>query len=229
MKRIMLIIIFLITVFGFVFYFAIYPSLKNEATIAVPDITGKSEEEAKEILDGSKIVYEIIYQSGDDNKVVKTIPEANSLIKESQKVIVYISIKEEERVADLTGLSYSDAIKRLEKYKEEYGINYNIIYKEIDSGIDNIVIFQSDTSSYLKDIKSLDITISEVNDKIYMPNLVGQNYHTAVTLCNDNGLDLGAIFISSILNKNTIIYQEPEPNTILYKNSMTKITIYVAK
>ena len=128
MKRIMLIIIFLITVFGFVFYFAIYPSLKNEATIAVPDITGKSEEEAKEILDGSKIVYEIIYQSGDDNKVVKTIPEANSLIKESQKVIVYISIKEEERVADLTGLSYSDAIKRLEKYKEEYGINYNIIY-----------------------------------------------------------------------------------------------------
>lgn len=229
MKRIMLMIIFMITVFGFVFYFAIYPTLKNEDTITVPDVIGSSEEDALDILNKSGINYEIIYQKGEEKGVLKTIPEANSLIKQSQKVIVYISMYEEKRIDDLTGYSYEDAIHKLEEYKDEFGITYNVTYKSLDSGIDNIVIEQSDKSSYLKDIKEINITVSKVDNTILMPNFIGQNYQAALDFCTEYGFEVEAIYVSSLLNRNKIIYQEIEPNTVLYKNTGTRLTIYVAK
>ncbi len=219
----------MLTSFGFVFYFAIYPALKNEDTIAVPDIIGMSEDNAIKILDDNKINYEIVYQEGNTNSVLKTVPEAYALIKESQKVIVYVEYQEDRRINDLTGYSYDDALKILKEYKNEYGIEFEIKYKELEAGIDNIVISQSDVSSFLKDIDHIEITISLVNNTVTVPNFNGKSYLEALNFCNKNGFVLEAIFIPSSLDRNTIIYQEIEPNSILYKNSGTRLTFYVAK
>ena len=84
-------------------------------------------------------------------------------------------------------------------------------------------------SSFLKDIDHIEITISLVNNTVTVPNFNGKSYLDALNFCNKNGFVLEAIFIPSSLDRNTIIYQEIEPNSILYKNSGTRLTFYVAK
>ena len=62
-----------------------------------------------------------------------------------------------------------------------------------------------------------------------MPNFVCENYKKAFEFCKENGFLFEGIYVNSILDTDTIIYQETDDGSNLRKNSNNKLLFYIAK
>lgn len=227
-KRICFIIFFLSTIF-LVFIFGIYPFIKKDEVVQIPDITGYNEIEGLELLESLEIKYEKVYIKGKTNNIKSTIPSVNSLIKKSQSIMVYIEEYEGETIIDFTNMDVKDAKEVLEKYRKEYGIEYVIEYIETDNCISDIVLNQSVSNELLDNIDKIILTVNIYKNYIKMPNFVMSNYKEAFNFCKENGLIFEGIYITSLQEVDTIIYQEIECDKEIRKNSFTRILFYVAK
>lgn len=227
-KRIIMILYFLSS-FLIIFFFGIYPFIKNDKIISVPDVVSLTENEARKVLDEKKIKYEIVYVEGNINQIQKTVPEANSLIKQAQTITIYVERKGDEIIKDLIDMSFSDAKQVLDNYKKKYNIEYEVLYRTVDDGIDDVVLEQSVYEKRLEDIKKIIITVSKCEYYSIMPNFVGLSYKEAFKYCKENGLIFEGIYINSILDEGTIIYQEIESGEKMRKNSKKKLLFYIAK
>lgn len=225
----LIMLIFVVSSLILFFFLGIYPFIKKEAVLVIPKIESMSEEEGLSILKSQKIKYEIIYVDGSENKIQRTVPEANSLIKEAQVITVYVERKVAEKIKDMTNMTLPDAKLVLEDYAKRYNIEYEVRMKKIDDGINNIVLDQNIYDTNLEEISKIIITVSECEYYITMPNFIGQNYKEAFDFCKTNGFIFEGIYINSLLDKDTIIYQETEEGKNLRKNSRNKLLFYIAK
>ena len=176
-----------------------------------------------------KIKYEIIYVDGIGDKIKKTVPEANSLIKQSQTITVYVEQKKSEKVKNMVNMTKDDAKIILEDYLNRYNIQYEIVTREVSDGINDVVLEQSIYDTNLDEISKIIITISKCEYYITMPNFVGENYKKAFEFCKENGFLFEGIYVNSILDTDTIIYQETDDGSNLRKNSNNKLLFYIAK
>lgn len=229
MLKKLIMIIFALSTMLLIFFLGIYPFIKEENVIAIPQICNLKETEGKEILDSKKIKYEIIYIDGIDDKIKKTVPEANSLIKQSQTITVYVEQKKSEKIKNMVNMTIDDAKIILDDYLNRYNIQYEIITKEVSDGINDVVLEQSIYDTNLDEISKIIITISKCEYYIIMPNFVGENYKKAYKFCKENGLLFEGIYVNSILDTDTIIYQETDEGSNLRKNSNNKLLFYIAK
>lgn len=227
-KRICFIICLISTIF-LVFVIVIYPFIKIDEVIQIPNIIGLSEKEGLEILDNKDVKYNIVYIKGKSSNIVSTVPGVNSLIKKSQNIIVYIEEYEGDFVIDFSNMNINDAKTILEEYKKEYGILYEIEYVTSDNNISNIVIGQSVSDELLDNIDKIILTVNISNDYIKMPNFIMKDYKEAFLFCKDNGLIFEGIYITSLIDEGLIIYQEIEYNEDIRKNSYTRLLFYIAK
>lgn len=227
-KRICFIICLISTIF-LVFVIGIYPFIKIDEVIQIPNIIGLSEKEGLEILDNKDVKYNIVYIKGKSSNIVSTVPGVNSLIKKSQNIIVYIEEYEGDFVIDFSNMNINDAKPILEEYKKEYGILYEIEYVTSDNNISNIVIGQSVSDELLDNIDKIILTVNISNDYIKMPNFIMKDYKEAFLFCKDNGLIFEGIYITSLIDEGLIIYQEIEYNEDIRKNSYTRLLFYIAK
>lgn len=227
-KRICFIICFISTIF-LVFWIGIYPFIKKDEVVQIPDIIGYSEKEGLEILDSKDIKYDKVYIKGHSTNIVSTKPSVNSLIKKSQSIIVYIEEYERKRVLDFTNMDIDDAKIILDEYKKEYNIGYEIEYVNTDNNISNIVINQNIYNELLDNIDMIILTVNITNDYIKMPNFLMKDYKEAFLFCKENGLIFEGIYINSLLDQGLIIYQELESDEEIRKNSYIRLLFYIAK
>lgn len=229
MLKKLIMIIFTLSTMLLIFFLGIYPFIKHENVIAIPQICNLTEIEGKEILDSKKIKYEIIYVDGIGDKIKKTVPEANSLIKQSQTITVYVEQKKSEKVKNMVNMTKDDAKIILDDYLNRYNIQYEIVTREVSEGINDVVLEQSIYDTSLDEISKIIITISKCEYYITMPNFVGENYKKAFEFCKENGFLFEGIYVNSILDTDTIIYQETDDGSNLRKNSNNKLLFYIAK
>lgn len=229
MLKKLIMIIFALSTMLLIFFLGIYPFIKEENVISIPQICNLKETEGKEILDSKKIKYEIIYVDGVDNKIQRTVPEANSLIKQSQTITVYVEQKKSEKIKNMVNMTIDDAKIILDDYLKRYSIQYEIITKSVPDGINDIVLEQNIYDTNLDEISKIVITISKCEYYITMPNFIGENYKKAFEFCKENGFLFEGIYVNSILDTDTIIYQETDEGSNLRKNSNNKLLFYIAK
>ncbi|WP_312469255.1 Stk1 family PASTA domain-containing Ser/Thr kinase [Neobacillus sp.] len=116
---IVLISTFLVLVILGILSVTVLPGLLTSKDVKVPDISGMNLDDAisklklKGLEAGKKV--DIIDDEVKKGKVIKTIPEIGSTVKENSKITIYISSgKEKYELTDYVGLQYDDVLDLLE-------------------------------------------------------------------------------------------------------------------
>lgn len=222
-----LIPIICIIITGWVIAIFIYPTFKNEKVIVVPNIVGQSLDDAKEMLDETEARYEILYEDNivDDNLVNRCVPKEGSVINQNQRILVYVNKVEEYEITSYEGMLFEDVNLILSRYD----IKVNVT-KVLDNRCEpNTVIDQYPKEGKISKVKEINLTISYIDETILMPTFVGKKMEDALKFSSDYGFKIETIFINSIYERYTILYQEIEPNSVLYINSGHKLLFYIAK
>lgn len=229
LKKILVPLVFIISVL-WLFYFVIYPVIRDEKTIMVPNIIGLTEDEGIKIFKEKNIKYEIIYEESNvDDIVLRTNPSYNTLIKESFVVEIYVAQVKSEKILNMVGMAYEDALSYINYYQERFGIRINIKYEKNNLYDDNIVLYQSAKDDALDTIDEVTILISYSELWFKMPNFVGQTIDRLLIFQSEYGVFVKTIFVNSIFERNMIIYQDVLSGTKVYVDSNDEMTFYVAK
>lgn len=197
-KRLIFIIIGLILalIIGVALYFAGSP--KKE--VAVPDVRGKTEQEARQMLEAAKLevakeVKELPDEEIEAGKVSKTDPEANSDVKEGKTIVLYISTGNKKiKINDYSGDNYKDAIDEMKKLGfPESNIK---IEKEHSLEVDaDKIISQTPEGGSEVDPKNdqVTLTVSMGPENVLLDNYVGYGYDNAVATLVALGVSEGNI------------------------------------
>ena len=205
----------------------IYPTFNQENIIVVPNIVGLDEDEAKEILDDTKANYKIIYEESliDDKKVSRSVPKEGSVVNQNQRILVYVNHIPEYEIQSYEGMLYEDVSLILSKFD----IKINVT-KVLDNRCEpNTVLDQYPKEGKISEVKELNLTISFIDETVLMPYFVGKTLNEALAFTKKYGFKIETIFINSIYERYTILYQEIEASTKLYINSGHKLLFYIAK
>lgn len=175
MLKKLIMIIFTLSTMLLIFFLGIYPFIKHENVIAIPQICNLTEIEGKEILDSKKIKYEIIYVDGIGDKIKKRYQRL-ILWLNNPKLLQFMLNKKIGKSKNMVNMTKDDAKIILEDYLNRYNIQYEIVTREVSEGINDVVLEQSIYDTNLDEISKIIITISKCEYYITMPNFVGENY-----------------------------------------------------
>lgn len=197
-KRLIIIIIGLILalIIGAALYFAGSP--KKE--VAVPDVRGKTQQEAKQMLEDAKLevatdVKEIPDDEIEEGKVAKTDPEAKTEVKEGKTIVLYISTGNKKiNIDDYSGDNYKDAIEAMKKL----GFPESNIKIEKEHSLEvsaDKIISQTPEGGTEVDPKSdqVTLTVSMGPENVTLDNYVGYGYDNAVAALVALGVSEGNI------------------------------------
>lgn len=212
-------------------------SLSRSNDVVVPDTTNDTELEARQAIVAAGLrVGKISHESSNSvkkNRVIKTLPNIGSTIKNGNSVdIVLSSGRGLTSVPDVTEESYSAAYRKLTKlgFKVNRKNNYsNLIPK-------NIVISQSiDPEETVKpDKTTITLYVSKgpkkIQDNLKLKDLTGYSLKGAQDYARDNGLTLQVSEdYSDTAEKGTVIKQNPSAGSLFNRGDMLSLVVSKGK
>ncbi len=143
-------------------------------TEEMPDLTGKTVEEAASILDSLGVRYreQEATDPGDhaEGHIVSTRPEAGETVESGDEVILYVSNKPSEvQMPNLVGLSAGDVSTQM----RNLGINYNTVTQQNNGqGVPGAVASTSVTTGATINPQETTVTVTVWAD-VSLPSLIG--------------------------------------------------------
>lgn len=165
-----------------------YLALSTPSSVAVPDVVGKTQEEAKDSLEDAELklgtIYEIDSDSVDAGKVVKTNPTAGSNRKKGSKVDLYLSAGSQTfKMPDYIGQTYEHA--KAELMATYHVAEENISYENVedsDAEAGTIVAQTPEVDTDYKITGSTKIVFQvAIRDDITMPNVTVDDSGSSLT------------------------------------------------
>ncbi len=191
----------------------------NKATVKVPDISGKSVEEAEKILKEQGLSLSVDLELPSDDLAAGMImsqnPEAGNEVKEGYTVKVNVSKgKVDGKVPNVLGKTQSSAEAMIKSYGYKVGGGGSTFSDVIPKGC---VVSQSpEAGASLADGGTVAIIISAgpENPQLGEINVVGMTLEEATKFIEDKGLTVGGVTYTenAYVQENTIISQDPEPS-----------------
>jgi eukaryotic-like serine/threonine-protein kinase len=203
----------------------------SRSVVTIPNVTGRTEQEAKALLIGLSL-HPVIAgttssRSVPQGSVAYQNPEGGGAVREGRNVYLTLSGGEEViTMPNLRGRSLRDAKITLEQFEIYLGrVEYNS-----SSFPNETVLLQSlSPGSKVKKNAYVDITVSSGNmgEQIDVPNLVSLSLDNAQQRLLTAGLRLGKVAYkqSSQLVPNTVIAQSPSPGDKVDRNTPIDITV----
>lgn len=224
------ILVFFIALFGTKFIMDV-GTVKN---VQIPELVGKTEEEVKEILKGTKFTYEITAEEYDaeieEGKVISQEPafRKNYTIKENTKITIIISKGIElTKVPKVTGMQYNDAVKALNDAK----LISEMIEEKSTKIEEGYVIKQEpleDTQINAGETVKVYVSIGNGLEKVPVNSVVGKTESEAKKELENNKLKVEIAYTEDSTKTNgVVIKQSVEAGEIVDEG--TKITITVNK
>lgn len=233
----------IIAIFVF-FNWVIMPWYTSGSEVVVPNLIGKTEAQAQELIKQSKLDYKIAGYKYDERFPKGVIafqkPKPNAKVKEDRRIYVFLSSGEKMvSVPSLKGKSLREAKLLLEsiglgiakidtipsyEYPAATVVSQNYLEgTQIKSG-SSIALTVTSRVEYIPD--------EEINvepNKVRIPNLVGKSLSEARSAIEGLGLKVGKVSYqpSFSLLPNTIIDQYPSKGNIVFTN--TSIDLFVTK
>lgn len=159
----------------------------NTKEIYIPNVVNKDIEEAKRILDESKLKYIIIEGTSNEvskNYVISQYPNPNEKVKSNRKIQIIVNSFDSVKIPDILGMPLIKAKIELEKL--------NIPISRIDyypSENDNIILSTypniGEAISFNSGI-SLLVSSSKLNNANIMPDLIGLTYEQATQILSNS-------------------------------------------
>ena len=167
------------------------PASTNGEVVIVPDLSNKTETEAKAALNKLRLGVSVQKGSSDDvpeGQVYDQSPAAGVKTDVHTQVTIYISTgKETFKLDDVTGMDYDQAQSQL----ENDGLNVSLEFEYSDSVDKNEVIRTSpETGSQVAEGDTVTIVASKGKETKYVtvPYVIGYDLDTAISMIKDAGL-----------------------------------------
>lgn len=196
-------------------------------SIKIPNFIGLNQSEINEILEENNLLLGSITQKDSDKEAGEVIdqePKFGEEVEPNSRINFVISSgKKTTIVPNLIGLD-EDAAKRL---LEQAKLNIGSINKEYSSEKENSIINQSPNFNEIVDVDSkVDITISEGEELIQVPDLTGLTRENAIDKLNELNLNLGNVeYQDSNEPDGVIIKQNPKSGSRISTETEVDITI----
>ena len=215
-----------------IFLFFIYPSIEANRSVRIPDVSGMTIKQAKNILEekGLKINSKNKKENSEDvekGKVIGTNPKIGKSIKKSNKVTLIISKGSKKIVIeDYKGKNYEEIKKKLEKSD----ITVLSVTKEVSKSEDvkENEILSQDIKPGEKLGKGDTITFTIPNIYTAYPNFTDGTYTVAdiEKFATDYGLTLDTTYVEDASSQNgAIIYQNQTAGSKVSKGANLRIKV----
>ena len=167
------------------------PASSNAEVVIVPDLSNKTETEAKAALNELRLGVSVQEGSSDDvpeGQVYDQSPAAGVKTDVHTQVTIYISTgKETFKLDDVTGMDYDQAQSQL----ENDGLKVSLEFEDSDSVDKNEVIRTSpEAGSQVAEGDTVTIVASKGKETKYVtvPYVIGYDLDTAISMIKDAGL-----------------------------------------
>lgn len=171
---------------------------EDEKQVTVPDVVGKTEEEAKEILKKKKLGCKVVERKESDKYEEGTVSDqktkAGTKVKQNTTIQIVVSsglVGEELPVPDVSGMSEADAQKELERAGFEK-ISSEFQYDDNVAEGDVIGTTPAANSKATKETE-IKMIVSKGAEKKTVPNVVGQADADAQNAITSAGLTVGTV------------------------------------
>jgi len=200
--------------------------------VTVPDLVGKTVEEATSDLDKLNLKLEVGDEVSsseyDEGEIVSQDPKADMTVKEGYTITVSVSkgkVKE-GTVPNVVNKTYTDA----EFILSNYGYKLGDIKQENSDMPKDIVIRQTpEAGTEAAPGTKVDIVVSlgKAVEQVPMPNVLGKDIDAATEELEKAGLKIGAVSyeMSTAYEINTVMWQQYEPDTMVDKGSGVNLKI----
>lgn len=203
-------------------------------TVAVPDIKGKTTDEAKTALEKLDLVLEVekeVYNADvEAGLIITQNPESGKELQSGKTVKVTVSKGVKTgTIPSVIGLSETEAVKAIEaanfvvgEIKREYNSNYNAE-----------IVFQMNPNGNTTANEGTKVTIyvSKGEDLVTVPSVVGQTEADAKSTITNAGLTVGTITheTSTDYAKGMVMKQSPTDGNQVSKGSEVAIVVSSGK
>ncbi|MBT2681308.1 Stk1 family PASTA domain-containing Ser/Thr kinase [Bacillus sp. ISL-35] len=226
---IILTVLFLLILTAGIVMVTMGPDLFGPKEKEVPEVTGMEVDEAvAELMSAGFIIgdkKEISDEEIEEGNVIRTNPKAGKMIKEGNKIDLYISTgKEEIELSDYTGRMYDDVERLLES--KNFG---NPVKNEIhDDSEPGTILKQYPPGGefVIPDETEMEFTVSIGPELIKLEDLSGYNEKALNNYLQMYGLEKESTEeFHETVQEGSVISQEPAPGTELKKGSKVKVVI----
>ena len=206
---------------------------KGTGKVAVPNIVGMTEEQAKEALDKRNLGYDVVdwktsdkYEKG---KIMEQKTKANTKVAKNTTIKVVVSLGEEAKkvsVPDVTGESEAEA----EKLLQDAGLSVQNEAK-YDDNVEAGKVISTDpvAGTELTEGSKVIMYVSQGKEKVEVPNLVGKTYDEAVAALTELGLNANPTEEYSDKASGTVLSQTQSAGKKVEKGSTIDFVISKGK
>lgn len=233
MKKIIFFFI-LIVILIFIFDKVLMPWIVKNEEIKLPSVVGMPYEQAMLVLQNTGVEpvkggerYDSKYPQG---TVIFQRPSGDKIVKKGSRV--YLIISSGNVKIKVPNLSYK-SIEEAQLILSRYGLKIGEIYEySLSDGPIGTIVSQSINPGVEVD-KGTEIDLyvrtQPSYKRIEVPNLKGLSFSEAKNIIMKLGLELGNVIYQPSLNllPNTVVYQEPEPSSLV--DPGTRINLVVIK
>lgn len=232
-KKFMAILVVILIAGFFAGAFLSFGKFWSSEDIKVPNVVGKTVDEAKETLIGKNLRVEI--KEIDSNDVVKgyvvsQTPKADSVVKAERLVTIYVSKGGEEvSVPDITGFTKQDAENQLNKV----GLSLGVVKEEYSEKKAGTVLRQDPMpGSKLTKGKAIDLVVSKGPEikTGNVPDVTGNTLSVARIMLEKAGFVIGNIQEQeSDKAAGTVLDQSPKAGEMLKEKSAVNLVVAKSK
>lgn len=208
--------------------FLAYGKFWNSEDVIVPNVVGKSIDDAKHILSENKLRVSVTEQFNEDvveGFVISQTPDANSQVKEDRTITIYVSKGEEVVVVpDVRTLALREAELKLRNAGFIIGRIEEVNDKTVP---DNTVIDQNPRSpAQIKKTQKIDLIVCRFEKMVELPDFTGSRLSSVKKQLADLNLKEGKITeVAGTKSKGTIIKQSPEAGTEVKDGSAVNFVV----
>lgn len=208
--------------------FLAYGKFWSSEDIIVPNVVGKTIDDAKHILSENKLRVSVTEQFDDnvvEGVVISQTPDANSHVKEDRTITIYVSKGEEVVVVpDVRTL----ALREAELTLRNAGFIIGRIEEVNDKTVpNNTVIDQNPRSpAQIKKTQKIDLIVCRVEKMVELPDFTGSRLSSVKKQLVDLNLKEGKITeVAGTKSKGTIVRQSPEAGAEVKEGSAVNFTV----
>ncbi len=208
--------------------FLAYGKFWSSADVVVPNVVGKTMDDAKHILIENKLRISVTEQFDDEvvaGVVISQTPDANSHVKEDRLVTIYVSKGEEVVVVpDVRKLALREAELKLRNAGFIIGRIEEVNDKKVP---DNTVIDQNPRSpAQIKKSQKIDLIVCRIEKMVELPDFTGSRLSSIKKQLADLKLKEGNVTeVAGPKSKGTIVRQSPEAGTEVKEGSAVNFTV----
>lgn len=199
--------------------------------VVVPEITGSTADEARQILTQRDLDLQVIGERFDQNfpakKILAQYPNSGGRLKAKRPVQVILSLGSRTHpVPDLTGSTVQ--VARLEVAQYNYEIGH--VTRIASEGFDKDVVLSQDPEPGSSDVSNSKINLlvsSGDPGRFLMPDLTDRNLNVVEPLLREAGFQVDSITYRFYANarKGTVVKHFPEPGSLLVAKASVHLEV----